>query len=136
MNKHVTIESIIVRMSPFSKELKDVCFSDPDFSKALKINKPERFVSLDAVVLSFSPLKPSDQVIGSYAYDYIAKIPKFKQDFIVNVRNENKEFILYTRKPKGITSKRVKDINEFFEKYSQGKYYLLKLDKDLKKLNL
>lgn len=124
MNKRITIENIIVRMSPFSKELKEICFSDADFSKALKINNPKRFVSLGAVITSVSPLCPQDQVIGFYTYDYGAKIPKFKQDFIVNIGNQNKEYILYTRKPKGITSKRVKDINEFYEKYSQGKYYI------------
>ncbi len=124
MTKEITIENIIVRMSPFSKELKEVCFNDVDFSKALKINNPHKFVSLGAVVISYPPLHPNDQIIGFYTYDYNANIPKFKQDFIVNIDSKNKEFILYTRRPKGITSKRIKDINEFFTKYSQGKYYI------------
>ena len=111
-------------MSPFSKELKELCFTDADFSKSLKINNPQRFVSLGAVVTSYSPLYPNDQIIGFYTYDYGAKIPKFKQDFIVNIDGKNKEFVLYTRRPKGITSKKIKDINEFFAKYSQGKYYV------------
>ena len=50
------------------------------------------------------------------------KKPIFKQDFIVNINNNNQEFLIYTRNPKG-SSKWVKDINEFFIKYGKNGNY-------------
>lgn len=118
----VSVTDLIVRMQPYSKSLKDLILSDPDFSTALKINNHTRFVSLGAVVTSYSPLVPDDEVIGFYVYDY--KEDKFKQDFIVNIGKKDKEYILYTRFSKTNKNKRIKDISQFFERYSKGKYYV------------
>lgn len=117
----VFVSDLIVRMQPYPKSLKDIILGDPDFSKALKINNHIRFVSLGAVVTSYSPLKPEDEVIGFYVYDF--KEDKFKQDFIVNVGKNDSEYILYTKFPNK-NNKRVKDISQFFDKYSKGKYYI------------
>ncbi len=116
------ITDLIVRMQPYPKYLKDFILSDQDFANALKINNHKRFVSLGAVVVSNSPLVPEDEVIGFYVYDY--KDNKFKQDFIVNVGKKNNNFVLYTRYSNPNKNKRIKDISQFFGKYSRGKYYV------------
>jgi len=108
-------------MQPYSPELKEKILNDPDFMEALKINHLERFISLGAIVTSYSPLKPEDEIIGFYTYDL--KLNKFKQDFIVNVKKQDKEFILYTRFPSK-NNKSIRDINEFYKIYSQGKHYI------------
>lgn len=118
----MTREGIIIRMMPFSKELKEWCKQHPEFAEALKINYPPRFITLQAVATSYSPLIPKDEVIGVYNYD--SKQGKFKQDFIVNKGKKDTEFILYTRLPSRKYSKYVRDINEFFAVYSKGKYYI------------
>ena len=118
----VSVVDLIVRMQPYSKNLKNLILSDPDFSKALKINNHERFVSLGAVVTSYSPLVSEGEVIGFYVYDY--KQDKFKQDFIVNIGKKDIEFVLYTRYSNPNKNPRIKDISLFFEKYSKGKYYI------------
>lgn len=116
------VTNLIVRMQPYPKNLKDLIIGDPDFAEALKVNNHTRFVSLGAVVTSYSPLVPEDEVIGFYVYDY--KENKFKQDFIVNIGKKDKEFVLYTRFSNPNKNKRIKDISQFFAKYSKGKYYI------------
>lgn len=106
-------------MQPYSKGLKDFIRSNPDFATALKINNPNRFISVGAVVISHSPLVPEDKIIGFFVYDN--KEEKFKQDIIVDIQGKDKEFILYTRFRS--RSKWIKDINEFINKYGQGLYY-------------
>lgn len=118
----ITVTELIVRMQPYSQNLKTLILHDSDFAEALKINNHERFVSLGAVVTSYSPLVPDDEVIGFYIYDY--KEDKFKQDFIVNVGKKDNEFILYTRFSNPNKNKRIRDINQFFQKYSKGTYYI------------
>lgn len=120
----MTREEIIIDMMPFSKQLKEWCKIHPEFAEALKINYPTRFITLQAITISYSHLIPEDEVIGVYTYDYQSKPGKFKQDFIVNKSNQNKEFILFTRLPSRKYSKYVKDISEFFAIYSKGKYYI------------
>jgi hypothetical protein len=105
---------------PFSDELTEWCNSHPEIKQALKVTHPDRFIALGHITTSSSPNKPDDQVIGFYAYDYIAE--KFKQDFIVNVDNAAAEFVLYTRLPKEhkhLHGRHVKDINEFFAVYGE-----------------
>jgi hypothetical protein len=118
----VIVTDLIVRMQPYSPNLKRLILSDPDFAKALKINNHERFASLGAVVTSYSPLVPFDEVIGFYVYDY--KQDKFKQDFIVNIGKKDIEFVLYTKYSNPSNNSRIKDISQFFEKYSKGRYYI------------
>jgi len=110
-------------MMPFSNELKQWCNEHPDFFAALKVIYPHRFIALQTIATSYSPLVPEDEVIGIYAYDYQSKPERYKQDFIVNKSKQNKEFILFTRLPSRKYGKYVKDINEFFATYSKGKYY-------------
>ncbi|MBI2021918.1 hypothetical protein HYS93_03535 [Candidatus Daviesbacteria bacterium] len=115
----ISVTDLIVRMQPYSQGLKDLIRADSDFAAALKVNNPNRFISVGAVVISHSPLVPEDKIIGFYVYDN--KAEKFKQDVIVDVKGQDKEFILYTRFKR--KSKRIKDINEFINKYGQGLYY-------------
>lgn len=115
----MTLEDLIIEMMPFSDELKIWCKKYHEFTKALKIIYPERFINLGGVITSHHPGYSEEEIIGAYTYDY--KREKFIQDFIVNKNNEI--FILYTRNPKG-NSKYVKDINDFFLKYGKGVHYL------------
>ena len=119
----VTKEGLIIRTMPFSQQLKEWCLKHPEFSRALKVNHPERFIHLGAISTSRSPLVPEDEVIGVYALDYKPKTERFKQDFVVNKGGRNQEFILYTRLPGREYSRYVRDINEFFAIYSKDKYY-------------
>ncbi|MCX6817223.1 MAG: hypothetical protein NTZ93_05140 [Candidatus Beckwithbacteria bacterium] len=120
----VSVEDLIVRLMPFPKELKEICRTHPNFAKALKINNPKRFVGLGVVITSYSPLVPEDEIIGFFTYDYKSTPGRFKQDFIVNVKKKNKEFVLYTRLTKVGSSRWIKDISQFFTKYSKGMYYI------------
>lgn len=124
MNKKITFEELIVEMMPFSEELVNWCKAYPEFLVALKVIYSDRFISLGAIVTSYSPNYPEDEVIGIYTYDYKRKTPIFKQDFIVNKGKLNKEFILFTRNSKNGSSKYVKDINEFYATYGKGGFYI------------
>jgi len=108
---------------PFSRELKKWLEGHDDLLRALKITNHERFISLNAVITSYSPNYPSDQVIGFITYDKGIKNPLFKQDFIINKGELNKEFILYTRLKNQKANKFLKDINEFYATYGKGGYY-------------
>jgi len=120
----MTREEIIVAMMPFSKQLKNWIGQHTEIQEALKVIYPSRFIALRAISITFSPLIPNDEVIGIYAYDYLSKTPKFKQDFIVNKNSTGTEYILYTRLPSRKYSKYVRDINEFFSAYSKNQYYI------------
>lgn len=122
MGNNITKEELIIELQPFSRQLIEWCKAHPIFTEGLKIIYPKRFITLQAIVTSHSPLKPEDQVIGFYSYD--RKLKKFKQDFIVNIRNENKEFILYSVIPNNKYGKHIKHINEFYQVYSKGIYYI------------
>jgi len=120
----VSFADVVIEATPFSAELIAWCSSHPEIKQALKVTNPDRFVALGHVTTSSSSNKPKDQVIGFYAYDYI--VERFKQDFIVNVGNTNREFVLYTRLPKedkGLYGRYVKDINEFFAIYGKRSDY-------------
>ena len=111
------INDLIIRMQPLPEQIKRICDQNPDFSQALKITHPKKFISLGAVVISYPPNSNNDEVIGFFVYDYGLKPPKFKQDFIVNVSSASKEFIIYTRHRQATTSRYIRDINQFFQKY-------------------
>jgi hypothetical protein len=119
----ITLEKLIIEMMPFSKELVNWCEIHPDFLAALKNVYSDKFISLGAIVTSYSPNFPTDEVIGIYTYDYQRKNPIFKQDFIVNKGKLDQEFILFTRCKAG-SSKFVKDINDFFATYGKGGFYV------------
>lgn len=118
----MTREELIIAMMPFSRQIKDWCKIHPEFANGLKITNPSRFIAFQAVTTTQSPLAPEDEAIGFYVYD--SKTETYKQDYIINVNSQNKEFILYTRLPNRKYTKYVRDINEFMDKYSGGKYYL------------
>lgn len=115
----VSISDLIIRLQPYSQGLKNFITKHQDFADALKVNNPNRFISVGGIVISYSPLVPEDKIIGFYVYDN--KQEKFKQDIIVDINGKDKEFVLYTRyKTK---SRYIKDINEFEPKYGKGIYY-------------
>src|SRR5258706_1921374 len=119
MNKKITLEEVILELQPFSDELINWYKNHSEFFKALKNIYPEKFVSPAMIVTSYPT--SGDEVIGVYTYHHEMKNPVFKQDFIVNVGRTNTEFVLYTRNPAG-SSKYVKDINDFFNKYRKYGY--------------
>jgi hypothetical protein len=116
---NISLEELILEFQPFSEALVNWCKTHPEFLAALKNVHPEKFISPSAILLSY-PVN-GDQVIGVYSYHPRLKKAIFKQDFIVNMGNRDSEYILYTRNPRG-SSKYVKDINDFFEKYEQYGY--------------
>lgn len=124
MSDSISLEDLIIQMMPFASELVEWCKTHPEFQSALKPIYAGKFVSLGAIVTSYSPNFPKDEVIGIYVYDYSRKNPLFKQDFIVNKDKVYKEFVLYTRVQDGKSSKYVKDINEFYTTYGNGGYYI------------
>lgn len=119
----INFEDLIIQMMPFSTELIEWCKHHPEFQAALKIIYSDRFITLGAIVTSYSPNYPNDEVIGVYSYDYKLKMPLFKQDFIINIGKRDNEFVLYTRNPKG-NSKYVKDISIFYQTYGKGAFYI------------
>lgn len=120
---NASFEEVILLTMPFADELIEWCKTHPDFRNALKIIYDDRFIHIGTVVITRPKSHPQDEVIGVYAYDYKMKHPLFKQDFIVNKNKEYKEFILYTRNPKG-QSRWVKDISEFYSKYAKNGDYI------------
>ncbi len=120
----IAFEELVLEMMPFSKQILDWCKKHSEFQKALKVIYSNRFIALGAIVTSYSPNYPEDEVIGIYTYDYKIENPKFKQDFIVNKGKQDKEFVLYTRNPGGQSSRYVKDINDFYKTYGKGGFYL------------
>jgi len=119
----ITPEDLIIEMMPFSKGLKKFCIKNPEFSKALKIIYFARFIALQAVITSYSPNYPEDEVIGIFIYDYGIKNPQFKQDFIVNKGKKDSDFVLYTGLSEVVNNTTVKHINEFLATYGKGGYY-------------
>lgn len=122
-NSDVTFEDVILETMPFAEELIEWCKNHPEFKDALKIAHPERFVHIGTAMITTPRSNPEDEVIGVYAYDYQLKSPKFKQDFIVNLSKQYKEFVLFTRNPSG-SSKWVKDIKEFYDTYGKDGDYV------------
>jgi hypothetical protein len=120
---NITWEDLMLETLPFREEIINWCKLHPEFQKCLKVLASERFLHLGTVVISY-PSGTTDEVVGVYAYDYKNKPPLFKQDFIVDLGNFHKEFVLYTGFPKGTQStKYVKHIKEFFLKYGKNGNY-------------
>ncbi|MBI2887516.1 MAG: hypothetical protein HYY02_09935 [Chloroflexi bacterium] len=114
---------------PFSDELCYWMESHPEFYRSLKLSNPGRFVFIPYMIISHLPdghPRSNDQVLGMFYLDKgnlkKGKGALFKQDFVVNVQSQGKEFVSYTRtKPCG---KFVQPINNFFQTYgSGGRYY-------------
>jgi len=115
----ITLKELIIELQPFSEELVIWCKTHPKFLTALKNVYPEKFISPAMIDTSYP--QSGDEIIAVYSYHYEIKNPIFKKDFIVNKDNSNQEFILYARNPTG-SSKYVKDINDFFDKYAKYGY--------------
>ena len=119
-----TQEELILRMMPFSPSAKKWFLDQPELAEALKILNTDRFIALGAVSITRSPLRPSDEVIGFFVYDYRQRQGVVKQDFIVNLGGRNEEFVLYTKLPVPKYGKYVKPIREFEIVYGgDGLYY-------------
>lgn len=119
----VNLKSLIIEMQPFSDGLKQWCRDHPEFTKALKIIYPERFITLQAVSTSYTDNSPADEVIGVYAVDYGVKSPRYKQDFVINLDKRDTDFVLYTGRPGENQGKYVKHIKEFFMTYGKNGHY-------------
>lgn len=120
---NITWKDLILETLPFRKEILNWCKLHSEFQEALKVLASERFLHLGTVVTSYPP-GTNDEVVGVYAYDYKNNPPLFKQDFIVDLGNTHKEFVLYTGFPKGTqNTKYVKHINDFFSKYGKNGNY-------------
>lgn len=111
-------------MMPFSPAIQKWFLEQPELAAALKILNADRFIALGGISITSSPLKPDDEVVGFFVYDYRQGTGLIKQDFIVNIGGEDKEFVLYTRLPVPNYGKFVKPIQEFDVVYGgNGQYY-------------
>lgn len=119
----ISRDIIILESMPFSRGIKNWAIANKKVLGALKTSHPPRFITLQAICTSYCPLYPDDEIIGFYTYDATSKTIMFKQDFIVNIDSKDNDFVLYTRLPSRQYDKNVKDINDFFQKYSKGLYY-------------
>jgi hypothetical protein len=117
---------------PFSDDLCNFIDAHPETEAALKLSSPGRFVTIPLIFTSGLPVshpKAADEVIGIWYYDKnkpFCRLHKkacvFKQDFIVNVAQKGKEFIVYTANKK--SPPYVQPIDKFFKVYgSNGKFY-------------
>ena len=117
---------------PFSDALCSFWDYHPEAFLSLKLNNTKRFELLPVIFTSHTPFphrQCNDQVIGLWYLDFsgtVCKIHKricwFKQDFIVNINEQHKEFVSYSANNKN--GKFVKTITDFFNSYSQnGKFY-------------
>jgi hypothetical protein len=120
----MSLEEILIDIQPFSDGLKKWCTDHPDFTKALKIIYPAKFISMGMVVVTYPPHYPNDKVIGFYTYHYAMRKPKFKQDFIVYLGKKDNNFVLYTRQNLVPHNSYIKDIKEFFDAYGRDGNYL------------
>jgi hypothetical protein len=120
-NSEITIADVVIEAMPFSDEIIAWCRKYPDFKEALKVTNADRFYPLGMITTTFTINKPDDLVIGFIAYDMVAK--KFKQDFIVDINNQHKEFVLYTNLPSKKYPKNVHHINQFYAVYGQNGDY-------------
>lgn len=118
----MTLQELLIEMQPFSDELKAWCKTRPEFAQGLKLDV-NKFITLQAVSTSHTTNSPDDQIIGFYVYAHYLKTPKFKQDFIVNIGSQNKEFVLYTADTNGSETAYLKHINAFFSKYGKNGHY-------------
>lgn len=119
----VTQEELILRMMPFTNVAKQWYLNQPEIAKALKIFNADRFISLGGVSITSSPIKPNDEVLGFFVYDYKQK--KVKQDFIVNLGSTGTEFVLYTKLPIPVYGEYVRPIEEFYKLYGgDGLHYV------------
>lgn len=117
---------------PLSDSLCKFIDNHPEFEKAVKLGAPERFILFPLIITTSTPLShknSSDQVIGLWYYDknkpYCKRHKKvcvFKQDFIINVSNKEKEFVAFSAKQP--QPPYVKNIGDFFIEYgNDGKFY-------------
>lgn len=118
---NLTIADVIIEAMPFSDEIIAWCHAHPEFKEALKVTNPDRFYALGMITTTFTKNKPQDLVIGFMAYDMISM--KFKQDFMVDVNNQHKEFVLYTNLPGKKYPKHVHHINQFYATYGKNGDY-------------
>lgn len=114
---------------PFSDELCLFFDKHPEFYHSLKLYNEKRFVFIPLIFTSHLPStekEASDEVIGMWYFDKESigddSRPQFKQDFIINVNSENKQFHSYvdrntcTNNP----SPFVHLISDFFRKYGKN----------------
>lgn len=117
---------------PFSDELCLFMDNHLEFFHSLKLSNPRRFNFIPLIFTSHTPPNhPNhrDEVIGMWYLDNSQKqcgthkrgCP-FKQDFVVNIRHENQEFVSYSTDNND--DKYVKPITTFFNLYgANGKFY-------------
>lgn len=121
MNSKLSIADVIIEGMPFSDEIIGWCHKHPDFKEALKVSNPDRFHALGMVLTSIPNARPEDYVIGFVAYDMVKK--QFKQDFIVDVKSQHNEFVLYTKLPSKHYGKYVQSMKGFYSIYGKNGSY-------------
>ena len=121
VSNELTMADLVIEAMPFSDQIIAWCHSHPDFKYALKVTSPDRFYPLGMITTTRTKNVPDDLVIGFIAYDMTEDI--FKQDFIVDIGNEHRKFVLYSKHPEKKYGKYVHHIKDFFAKYGQNGDY-------------
>lgn len=118
----VTIADVIIETIPFSEPLAQWCRQSSNVKSALKFSNSEYFLPIGAIFTSAPKNHLEDEVIGFIVYDPVKKC--FKQDYILNIGKEDKQFVLYTKVPGGRQDNHeVKHIKQFFAAYDiEGGY--------------
>jgi hypothetical protein len=112
-----------------------------DFLSSLRLNKPKEYVFIPLIFVSHPPdehAQTLDEVIGLWYLNMKhlqepptdpEKLILYKQDFIVNVKGDGKEFHSYIsgelyKREKGFNkSVYVHTIKDFYEKYGENRKY-------------
>ncbi len=97
---------------------------NPAFYKSLKLSNERRFKFFQPIILSHLPVsegeKSKDEIIGMFYFDTKKSKFIFKQDYIVNIKKEDKEFVSYTRGSNSSQNKYVRSIHDFYSTYGKN----------------
>ncbi|HEV7454986.1 MAG TPA: hypothetical protein VGO07_07040 [Candidatus Saccharimonadales bacterium] len=121
INNELTMADLVIEAMPFSDEIIAWSHAHPEFKEALKVTNPDRFYPLGMITTTHTKNVPDDLVIGFIAYDMQTEI--FKQDFIVDIGNKHREFVLYSKHPEKRYGKYVHHIKDFYARYGQNGDY-------------
>lgn len=118
LRTQITVADAILLAVPFSEALRTWARTDPNVMAALKFSNEDRFTPLPIIRFYKSALRPDDRILGFSVWDSVSK--RFKQDYIVDIRSQDKDFVLYTA-PGVPDTQAVRHISQLFDWYDKKK---------------